>query len=151
MFTQSKRCWGSKICWLAVFLAWVIVFALWLRALMAYGKNYREYQKTYGKPYQSPCEKDKLSCLTLHYLRRLEMLLRDKNLNGSSRKLIFGFVSWNRNFVKKLQNLPWFRFCDNPILNLPCIISLCKLLGRQSRGVHSGQKTESSPIKSQAN
>jgi hypothetical protein len=41
-----------------------------------YGKSYREYQNTYGQPYQSPCKKNKVTGVTLQYLRRLELLLR---------------------------------------------------------------------------
>ena len=71
-------CW-LKIIWLVLFVAWLVVLILWMRALAAYGKNYREYEQTYGKPYQSPSERNKLTRLTLHNLRRLYLLLDSLN------------------------------------------------------------------------
>ena len=66
--------------WWILLIAWIIVFILWLRALMAYGKHYREYQQRYGEPYRSPLEANKRTRIMLQYLRRLEVLLRNLNL-----------------------------------------------------------------------
>lgn len=65
------------LAWFVVFLAWLIVLILWLRALVGYCQVCREYEKAHGEPYQSPCEANKLTRVTLKLLRRLGLLLRD--------------------------------------------------------------------------
>jgi len=42
-------------------------------------RAYREYEQAYGKPYQSPCESNKRTSITLQCLRRLGLLLSKQN------------------------------------------------------------------------
>src|SRR5260221_10709758 len=46
---------------------------------MKYCKAYRDYEQNHGKPYYSPCERNKLTRVTLKHLRRLGLLLGDAN------------------------------------------------------------------------
>ncbi len=113
--------------WLTLFIAWAVVLILWLFALFAYSKNYREYKKTHGKHYQSPCEKNKLTRLTLQFLRRLALLLGNENVNGGLRKFILHAVCVKRNVVQKLLKLANVSLGKNPLPNLRLIGAFRKL------------------------
>ena len=85
--------------WIGFALAWVVVFVLWVHALMKYCKVYREYEQTYGKPYQSPLEANKCNRVMLKFLRRIGFLL------GKQGKKLCHVSHLNANHVGRLLPL----------------------------------------------
>jgi hypothetical protein len=92
-----------------LFGAWVTVFIFWLITLMKYCKAYREYEQSHGKPYKSPIEDDKLTGITLKYLRRLGLLISKHKLNpshdGTLKSVGSRSTSIRFHFLDKILNL----------------------------------------------